>query len=78
MGDSVPPDSGWRLISGEPAEIPPARPLNRRPANEQTLGFLLREAIKLARGHKDPTLMWLLHKCVERMKGAGEDFTPPR
>jgi len=35
--------------------------------NDATLGFLLREAIKLARGRRDPTLVWLLHKCVERM-----------
>ena len=71
-------EGGWRLITGEPADIPPvppARPLVRRPANDATLGFLLREAIKLARGRKDPTLMWLLHKCVERL---GDDFTPTR
>lgn len=44
-------------------------PVRRRPGNEMTLGFLLREAIKLARGRKDPTLLWMLHKCVERIKG---------
>ena len=64
------------VISGERAGEPPARPLNRRPANDATLGFLLREAVKLARGRKDPTLVWLLHKCVERL--ASDDFTPSR
>jgi hypothetical protein len=56
------------IVAGETASGSPARPLIR-PANESTLAFLLREAVKLARGRKDPTLVWLLHKCVERMKG---------
>jgi hypothetical protein len=57
------------LTSGRAGEREgvPARPLNHR--NDGTLGFLLREAVKLARGRRDPTLVWLLHKCVERMKG---------
>ena len=60
--------SGLQVITaGERADGSPARPLNRR--NDGTLGFLLREAVKLARGRHDPTLVWLLHKCVERMKG---------
>jgi hypothetical protein len=70
------PPNELHVISGDRADIPPARPLVRRPANDATLGFLLREAIKLARGRKDPTLMWLLHKCVERL--SSDDFTPTR
>lgn len=58
------------LLSGDRAEASPVRPLIRS-ANESTLTFLLREAVKLARGRKDPTLVWLLHKCVERMKANG-------
>jgi len=54
------------LVSGDRAEVSPVRPLGR-PTNETTLAFLLREAVKLARGRKDPTLLWLLHKCVERL-----------
>jgi hypothetical protein len=54
------------IVAGEAASGSPARPLNR-PANESTLAFLLREAVKLARGRKDPTLVWLLHKAIERM-----------
>jgi len=59
------------LVSGDRAEVSPARPLGR-PANDATLAFILREAVKLARGRKDPTLLWLLHKCVERLKGETE------
>jgi hypothetical protein len=62
------------LLSGDRAEVSPARPLARS-ANESTLAFLLREAVKLARGRKDPTLVWLLHKAIERMKGAGNEQT---
>ena len=56
------------IVAGERADGSPARPLGR-PANDTTLAFILREAVKLARGRKDPTLVWLLHKCVERLKG---------
>ena len=59
--------NGLQVI-GDRAEVSPVRPLIR-PANDSTLAFLLREAVKLARGRRDPTLVWLLHKCVERMKG---------
>lgn len=34
---------------------------------DSTLGFILREAVKLSRGRRDPVLTWLLHKCVERV-----------
>lgn len=60
------------LVSADRAEGSPVGPLIRA-TNESTLAFLLREAVKLARGRKDPTLMWLLHKCVERTKTAGDE-----
>ena len=66
------PHNGLAVVSGDRAEVSPVRPL-MRPANELTLAFLLREAVKLARGRKDPTLMWLLHKAIERLKGAGDE-----
>ncbi len=59
--------NGLRVVTSERAGGSPARPLNRR--NDETLAFLLREAVKLARGRHDPTLVWLLHKCVERLQG---------
>lgn len=60
------PHNGLQVIvSGDRAEVSPARPLARS-ANAGTLDFLLREAVKLARGRKDPTLQWLLHKAIER------------
>ena len=65
-------NNGLAVISGDRAEGSPVRPLTR-PANESTLAFLLREAVKLARGRKDPTLVWLLHKAIERMKGNGDE-----
>jgi hypothetical protein len=48
-------------------------PVRRSVVAESTLAFVLREAVKLARGRKDPVLLWLLHKCVERTKGAGHE-----
>jgi hypothetical protein len=54
---------GLRVVSGRAGGSPARR------SNETMLGFLLREAIKLARGRKDPVLLWMLHKCVERVKG---------
>lgn len=57
------------LDGGERAGGSPAR---RSLVADSALGFLLREAVKLSRGRRDPVLTWLLHKCVERVKGAND------
>ena len=43
-------------------------PARRSIVADSALGFVLREAVKLSRGRRDPVLTWLLHKCVERVK----------
>lgn len=44
-----------------------------RSVADSALGFVLREAVKLSRGRRDPVLTWLLHKCVERVKGSNHE-----
>ena len=64
-------ETGGERAGGERAAGSPPR-RRRSDAADSALGFCLKEAVKLARGRRDPLLQWLLHKAAERVKGGGE------
>jgi len=62
------PSNGLVVLDG--GERASGRTARRSPVADSALAFVLREAVKLSRGARDPVLTWLLHKAVERTKGA--------